>query len=78
MRPERAHLLVLLLFVLIYAGVAWGSANTTRWQMPAMPLMVAIAGFAWVTMNTQQRFGMLLGWGLLFSVSLIVYYAVLR
>ena len=77
-RPERAHLLVLLMFVLIYAGVAWGSGDTTRWRMPAMPPMVAIAGFAWVTMNKQQRFGMLLGWGLLLSVSLMVYYAVLR
>lgn len=77
-RPERAHLLILLMFVLIYAGVAWFSADTTRWRMPAMPPMVAIAGFAWVTMNTQQRFGMLLGWGLLLSVSLIVYYAVLK
>jgi hypothetical protein len=66
------------MFVLIYAGVSWESGDTGRWRMPAMPPMVAIAGFAWVTMNTQQRFGMLLGWGLLLSVSLIAYYAVLR
>lgn len=77
-RPERAHLLVLLMFVLIYAGVAWESGNTTRWRMPAMPPIVAIAGFAWVTMNTQQRFWMLLGWGLLLSVFLVAYYAVIR
>ncbi|HNP29158.1 MAG TPA: hypothetical protein PKK23_08955 [Nitrospirales bacterium] len=77
-RPERALLLVLLLFVLIYAGVAWASADTTRWRMSAMPPMVAIAGLAWVRMNLQQRFWMLLSWGLLLSVSLIVYYAVLR
>ena len=77
-RPQRAHLLVLLMFVLIYAGVSWVSADTTRWRMPAMPPMVAIAGFAWVTMNTQQRFGMLLGWGLLLSVSLIAYYAMFK
>ena len=77
-RPERTQLLVLLMFVLIYAGVAWGSADTTRWRMPGMPPMVAIAGFAWVTMNKQQRFGMLLGWGLLLSVSLMVYYMVLK
>lgn len=78
MRPERAPLLVLLMFVLIYAGVSWVSADTTRWRMPAMPSMVAIAGFAWVTLKTQQRFGMLLGWGLLLSVSLIVYYTLLK
>jgi hypothetical protein len=77
-RPERAHLLVLLMFVLIYAGVSWVSADTTRWRMPAMPPMVAIAGFAWVTLKTQQRFGMLLGWGLLLSVSLIGYYSLLK
>ena len=77
-RPERAHLLVLLMFVLIYAGVAWASADTTRWRTPAVPPMVAIAGFAWVTMNKLQRFRMLLGWGLLLSVSFIVYYAVLK
>ena len=77
-RPERAHLLVLLMFVLIYAGVSWVSADTTRWRMPAMPPMVAIAGFAWVTLKTQQRFGMLLGWGLLLSVSLISYYSLLK
>jgi len=66
------------MFVLIYAGVAWSSADTTRWRMPAMPPMVAIAGFAWVENDTQQRFRMLLGWGLLLSVSLIVYYAVFK
>lgn len=77
-RPERAPLLVLLMFVLIYAGVAWASADTTRWRMPAMPPMVAIAGVAWVTLNTQQRFWMLLGWGVFLSASFIVYYAVLR
>ncbi|MEO7863439.1 MAG: hypothetical protein ABIU05_23985 [Nitrospirales bacterium] len=77
-RPERAHFLVLLMFVLIYAGVSWVSADTTRWRMPAMPPMVAIAGLAWVRMDTPQRFGMLLGWGLLFSISLITYYALFK
>lgn len=76
--PERAQLVALLIFVLIYAGVAWGSGDTTRWRMPAMPPMVAIAGFSWITMNRQQRFIMLLGWGLALSIFLIIYYAVLR
>ena len=66
------------MFVLIYAWVSWESGDTTRWRMPAMPPMVAIAGFAWATMDKQQRFRILLGWGLLLSVSLTVYYAVLR
>jgi hypothetical protein len=77
-RPARAQLLVLLMFALIYAGVSWVSADTTRWRIPAMPSMVAIAGFAWVTLSIQQRLGMLIGWGLLLSVSLIVYYSVLK
>jgi hypothetical protein len=77
-RPARAQLLVLLMFALIYAGVSWVSADTTRWRIPAMPSMVAIAGFAWVTLSMPQRLGMLIGWGLLLSVSLIVYYSVLK
>lgn len=77
-RPARAQLLVLLMFALIYAGVSWISADTTRWRIPAMPSMVAIAGFAWVALSKQQRFGMLLGWGLLLSGSLAVYHAVFK
>ncbi len=77
-QPERVPLMVLLLFVLLYAGVAWFSADTTRWRMPAMPAMGAIAGFAWITMDSQQRLWMLGGWGLLLSASCIAYYAVLR
>lgn len=76
--PERAQLVALLVFVLIYAGVAWGSGDTTRWRMPAMPPMVAIAGFSWVTMNKHQRFTMLSGWGLALSIFLMIYYSVLR
>ncbi|ULA68938.1 MAG: conserved membrane protein of unknown function [Nitrospira sp.] len=75
---QRSHFLVLLMFVLIYAGVAWTSADTTRWRMPALPPMVAIAGFAWMTMNKRKRFQMLLSWGMLISISLIIYYTVLR
>lgn len=75
---ERAPLLLLLMFVLIYAGVAWASADTTRWRMPALPPMVAISGFAWMSLNTPRRLSLLLGWGLCLSISLITYYAVLR
>lgn len=78
MIPERTHMLVLLMFVLLYAGVAWVSADTTRWRMPAMPAMGAIAGFAWIAMHKQQRLLMLLSWGFILSIFLIVYYAVLR
>lgn len=77
-KPERVHLLVLLMFVLIYAGVAWVSADTTRWRMPAMPAMGAIAGFAWITMNGQQRLWTLGVWGLMLSAFCIAYYAVFR
>lgn len=77
-QPERVHLMVLLLFVLVYAGVAWFSVDTTRWRMPAMPAMGAIAGFAWITMDNQERLWMLSGWGLLLSASCIAYYALLR
>lgn len=78
MIPKRTHMLVVLMFVSLYAGVAWVSADTTRWRMPAMPAMGAIAGFAWITMNKQQRLLMLLSWGFMLSAFLIVYYAVLR
>lgn len=76
--PERGHLLVLLMFVVIYAGVAWASADTTRWRMPALPPMIAIAGVAWMALNVQKRLTILLGWGLCLSFALIAYYAVLR
>lgn len=77
-KAVRAHLLILLMFVFIYAGVAWASADTTRWRMPALPPMVAISGFAWITLNTQRRVSLLLGWGLCLSFSLVTYYALLR
>ncbi len=74
----RAPLLILLMFVLVYAGVAWASADTTRWRMPALPPMVAISGFAWTTLSVQRRFTLLVGWGLCLSFSLVTYYAILR
>jgi hypothetical protein len=77
-QSSRGDLFVLLLFVLIYAGVAWGSADTTRWRMPAIPPMVAIAGYAWITLSRQQRLQLLLSWALLLSFSFMGYYVIIK
>lgn len=77
-QSSRGDLFVLLLFVLIYAGVAWGSADTTRWRMPAIPPMVAIAGYAWITLSRQQRLQLLLSWALVLSFSFMGYYVIIK
>lgn len=75
---ERPYMLLLFTFVLIYAGVAWLSGDTTRWRMPSIPPMVAIAGFAWVNMSRTKRFGIVFGWALALSVALLTYYAIIK
>jgi hypothetical protein len=77
-QPDRACLMLLLAFAAGYALVSWISGDTTRWRMPSMPPMIAIASFAWCSMRGTTRFHLLLGWCMALSVALIVYYVVIK
>jgi hypothetical protein len=76
--PDRACLMLLLGFVAGYALVSWLSGDTTRWRMPSMPPMIAVAGFAWCSMRGTTRFHLLVGWFMALSVALVVYYGVVK
>jgi hypothetical protein len=77
-QPDRACLMLLLIFVAGYALLSWLTGDTTRWRMPSLPPMIAIAGFAWCSMRGTTRFLLLLGWCMALSVALVVYYAVIK
>jgi hypothetical protein len=76
--PDRAYLMLFLIFVLIYACVSFLSGDTTRYRLPSIPPMIAISGFAWVNMEKTRRFGILLGWGFFLSVFLVLYYGAFK
>lgn len=76
--PANEFTLLLLMMVLIYAGVSWLSSDTTRWRMSSFPPMIAIAGIALMKLGNHKLVGLLLGWGLFISFSLLIYYALFK
>ncbi len=74
----RPYLWLFLIFVSMYGGIAWLTGDTTRWTLSSYPTMVGIAGYAWISMNNSKQFALLFGWSLILSISLIIYYVVLK
>jgi hypothetical protein len=74
----RRGMLILAAFIAGYVAVSWISNDTTRWRMPAMPAMAAMAGWGWITLRPGQRFLLLLGWLLAAACGIITYYSVFK
>jgi len=77
-RRQSSALLVLLAFVVAYAGLGWFSGSTTRWTLPSIPPMIGIAGFAWVSMNRYARFRLITGSSFALVGFIFIYYVLLR
>lgn len=78
-KPDRSVLLILLLFIVAYFAVAWLSHDTTRWRLPAMPPMLAIAAWGWVCLKTvSARIQILFAWGFGVSVFAVIYYTLFK
>lgn len=70
--------LPLLLFLGLYAVVAWVVEDTTRWRMPAFPVMTALAAQGWIWLGGRGRALVVGGWATGLAVLLTLYYAVLK
>jgi hypothetical protein len=75
---SRAYLSILFGFVVMYAVIAWLSGDTTRWRMPSLPPMAAIAVLGWLSMRKKARTKLLLVWGCAVSGFIIVYYSIFK
>ena len=52
----------LLIFILGYVALSWTVGDTTRWRIPDMPAMAAVAMAGWSSMEKQNRMQILLIW----------------
>lgn len=77
-QPQRRSLQVLLAFIVAYAVLAWLIGTTVRWTLPAVPAMIAIAGFACANMKGYTSILLLIGFDLSLLSLIATYYAVLK
>lgn len=77
-RRQRRGLQVLIVFIIAYAVLAWLIGTTVRWTLPAVPAMIAIAGFACANMKSYTSILLLIGFDLSLLSLIATYYAVLK
>ncbi|HKP75434.1 MAG TPA: hypothetical protein VJT67_07800, partial [Longimicrobiaceae bacterium] len=81
-RPRQAPLdrawLPLFVFLVLYAVMAWMVEDTTRWRMPAFPVMAALAAQGWLWLKPGGRILVVGGWATTVGVLFVLYYAVLK
>ena len=67
---------MVLVFVVISIAISWTVGDTTRWRIPDMPMVAAIAVAGWNLTRPRIRQQLLLGWiaasGALFSLFYLV------
>lgn len=64
----------LLLFILCYMAVSWTIGDTTRWRIPDMPAMAAVALAGWMSLAPRNRVPVLLSWVVISGGLFAVYY----
>lgn len=70
--------LPLLVFLALYAVIAWLVEDTTRWRMPAFPVMTALAAQGWLWLRPRGRILIVGGWATSLAVLFTLYYGVLK
>ncbi len=76
-QTDRMFFIPFIFFLIIYAAVSWLSGDTTRWRLPAVPVMIAIAGWGWASLRADQRFRLILIWSFSLSILLFGYYSLI-
>ncbi|MGH9959410.1 MAG: hypothetical protein ACREBC_20175 [Pyrinomonadaceae bacterium] len=66
-----------LLFILCYMAVSWTVGDTTRWRIPDMPAMAAVALGGWFSVAPANRMLVLLSW-VTFSGGLFAMFYLMR
>jgi hypothetical protein len=51
-----------LMFILVYLALSWTVGDTTRWRIPDMPAMAAVAMAGWFSMAERSRRWVLMVW----------------
>lgn len=64
----------LALFILGYMMVSWAVGDTTRWRIPDMPAMAAVALAGWRSLAPQTRMTILICWIAASGTSLSLFY----
>lgn len=75
---EERGWLPLLLFLGLYGVVAWVVEDTTRWRMPAFPVMAALAAQGWIWLAPRRRMVVVGGWATAMAVLFTLYYGILK
>ena len=70
--------LPLFVFLVLYAVMAWLVEDTTRWRMPAFPVMAALAAQGWIWLKPRARTLLVGGWATTLAVLFTLYYGVLK
>ena len=52
--------------------------DTTRWRMPAFPVMAALAAQGWIWLGPRYRTVVVGGWATAVAVLFTLYYGVLK
>jgi hypothetical protein len=71
---ERRAWIPLLFFLGVYAVVAWVVRDTTRWRMPAFPVMLAIAVNGMLFLSARRRVLVAASWTAMLTFALVIYY----
>ena len=71
---EKRAWVPLLIYLLVYAFVAWAVRDTTRWRMPAFPVMLAIAVNGLLLLSPRKRVLIAATWTGVLALALLLYY----
>lgn len=63
-----------IMFILIYMSVSWSVGDTTRWRLPDMPAMAAVALAGWLSLAPSFRMRMLLTWMQFCAAAALLFY----
>lgn len=78
-KPKSSRLIAtpwgtLALFILGYMIVSWAVGDTTRWRIPDLPAMAAVALAGWLSLAPQTRLTILICWIAASGTSLSLFY----
>jgi hypothetical protein len=62
-----------LLYILCYMAISWNVGDTTRWRIPDMPAMTAVAVAGWLSTKQSKRIRVLFLWSVLVGGSIAVF-----
>lgn len=59
---------------MIYVIISWLVGDTTRWRIPGLPAMVALAALGWIMLKPDGRYKLFISWMVILGIAVSVYY----